>query len=226
MSTEGAESMADGLAAYDAGLLNDYGGGNVDWWWDYIRSELERAHEHYVSQFLAERPCTCHPDDRPEGLCPKRYAASECLAENRAEALRPAPERPARQWIPDDTLLGELGKSGHWEPVARPASMAADEGLAGRIKKLRDGYASQAKFADAEPAAWFREFVQRVDAALAASPPRDAPKVYHYGAALQGIADEHAGVLTPRQVVALYRAAGLLWDVPADPIKGAPTDAD
>lgn len=32
---------------YDAGLLNDWGGGNVDWWWDYIRSELDAAHQFY-----------------------------------------------------------------------------------------------------------------------------------------------------------------------------------
>lgn len=38
------------LKAYDAGLLNDFGGGNVEWWQDYIRAELERAHEHYQSQ--------------------------------------------------------------------------------------------------------------------------------------------------------------------------------
>lgn len=25
-----------------------------------------------------DRPCTCHPDDRPPGPCPRRYAASEC----------------------------------------------------------------------------------------------------------------------------------------------------
>lgn len=38
------------LEAYDAGHLNDYGGGNVGWWQDYIRAELERAHDHYQSQ--------------------------------------------------------------------------------------------------------------------------------------------------------------------------------
>ena len=32
---------------YDAGLLNDFGGGNVGWWQDYIRAELERAHDFY-----------------------------------------------------------------------------------------------------------------------------------------------------------------------------------
>ena len=38
------------LEEYDAGLLSDYGGGNVEWWQDYIRSELSRAYEHYQSQ--------------------------------------------------------------------------------------------------------------------------------------------------------------------------------
>lgn len=28
----------------------------------------------------ASRACTCHPDDRPDGHCRERYAASECLA--------------------------------------------------------------------------------------------------------------------------------------------------
>jgi len=38
------------LAEYDAGLLNDYGGGNVQWWHDYIRYELGCAYEHYKEQ--------------------------------------------------------------------------------------------------------------------------------------------------------------------------------
>ena len=38
------------LTEYDAGLLNDFGGGNVEWWQDYIRAELGRAFEHYQSQ--------------------------------------------------------------------------------------------------------------------------------------------------------------------------------
>jgi len=28
----------------------------------------------------APRACTCHPDDRPDGPCCERYAASECQA--------------------------------------------------------------------------------------------------------------------------------------------------
>lgn len=38
------------LDAYDAGLLGDGGGGDVDWWQDYIRAELQRAHEFYSDQ--------------------------------------------------------------------------------------------------------------------------------------------------------------------------------
>ena len=38
---------------YDAGLLNDFGGGNVSWWHDYIRSELEKAHEFYAEAHAA-----------------------------------------------------------------------------------------------------------------------------------------------------------------------------
>lgn len=41
------------LDQYDAGLLSDFGGGNVDWWQDYIRAELGRAHDFYQSQLLA-----------------------------------------------------------------------------------------------------------------------------------------------------------------------------
>jgi hypothetical protein len=49
-----AEPMA--LEPYDAGLLSDFGGGNVEWWQDYIRAELGRAHEFYQSQVAAPTP--------------------------------------------------------------------------------------------------------------------------------------------------------------------------
>ena len=35
---------------YDAGLLNDWGGGNVEWWQDYIRAELGRAEDFYATR--------------------------------------------------------------------------------------------------------------------------------------------------------------------------------
>lgn len=38
------------LDRYDTGLLGAFGGGDIAWWHDYIRSELERAHEFYQDQ--------------------------------------------------------------------------------------------------------------------------------------------------------------------------------
>lgn len=35
---------------YDVGLLNDWGGGNVAWWHDYLRYEIARANSHWVQQ--------------------------------------------------------------------------------------------------------------------------------------------------------------------------------
>ena len=53
------------LTEYDAGLLNDFGGGNVEWWQDYIRAELGRAYEHYQSQIPAPQPQPVPPAQPP-----------------------------------------------------------------------------------------------------------------------------------------------------------------
>ena len=36
---------------YDSGLLNDYGGGNVEWWQDYIREEVNRCNGYWREHF-------------------------------------------------------------------------------------------------------------------------------------------------------------------------------
>lgn len=38
---------------YDAGLLSDFGGGNVDWWHDQIRYQINCANTHGQQQFEA-----------------------------------------------------------------------------------------------------------------------------------------------------------------------------
>lgn len=39
------------LQPYDAGLLNDYGGGKVEWWWNYIRDLLSAAYDFHSQQY-------------------------------------------------------------------------------------------------------------------------------------------------------------------------------
>lgn len=39
------------MDSYDAGLLNDFGGGAIGWWQDYIRAELSRAEDFYREQY-------------------------------------------------------------------------------------------------------------------------------------------------------------------------------
>lgn len=50
--------------------------------------------------------------------------------------------------------------------------LAESEARGAAVRKVRDGYASQAKFADHEQAAHFREFVRRLDAVFLANPER------------------------------------------------------
>jgi hypothetical protein len=46
---------------YDAGLLNNFGGGNVEWWQDYLRAEIGRANDFWRDQVSAlSQP---HPAD-------------------------------------------------------------------------------------------------------------------------------------------------------------------
>lgn len=46
---EAVDARGD-MDCYDAGLLNGFGGGNVEWWQDYIRAELGRADDFYQLQ--------------------------------------------------------------------------------------------------------------------------------------------------------------------------------
>lgn len=59
-----ADDKIGELDRYDAGYLNGFGGGNVAWWHDYMRSELDRAHDYYAQQYdqrVAELEAMCAP---------------------------------------------------------------------------------------------------------------------------------------------------------------------
>lgn len=68
---------------------------------DQAIAEAEASDAHAENKRLRDaapaaqtpRACTCHPDDRPDGPCRERYAASECqalAAQEQAERLREA----------------------------------------------------------------------------------------------------------------------------------------
>lgn len=41
---------------YDPGLLNDFGGGDVGWWQDYIRAEIGRCNDYWRERCIETRP--------------------------------------------------------------------------------------------------------------------------------------------------------------------------
>ena len=61
------------LEPYDAGLLNDFGGGNVEWWQDYIRAELGRAHDFYQSQIAIQQPAQATQAEVTDGIRPEDF---------------------------------------------------------------------------------------------------------------------------------------------------------
>jgi len=59
---DGQEPVAkDAMPTYDAGLLSNYGGGDVEWWQDYIRAELNRADDFYQSWWQSAHPSPSAP---------------------------------------------------------------------------------------------------------------------------------------------------------------------
>ena len=64
---DGQEPVAkDAMPTYDAGLLSNYGGGDVEWWQDYIRAELNRADDFYQSWWQSAHPSPSAPVDIAE----------------------------------------------------------------------------------------------------------------------------------------------------------------
>jgi hypothetical protein len=75
------------LEEYDAGLLNDYGGGNVEWWKDYIRAELGRAYDHYLSQ-ITTPPAQPAPVQEPVTFNEELHQERERRQQLEAELMR------------------------------------------------------------------------------------------------------------------------------------------
>jgi hypothetical protein len=116
---QGSQGEAVALECYDAGYLGDGGGGDVSWWHDYIRSELERAHDFYQSQVDA----ITHPADRaavPDGMVLIRR---DELEEVVGDAIK---------WLTSSAGFDELGS--HRDGIVKlyEALLSAAPTLAGR----------------------------------------------------------------------------------------------
>lgn len=129
---------------YDAGLLNDWGGGNVEWWQDYIRAYIGRANEHWRDIHAA--------------ALDRETALREALEEIRAKAKR---DMNAEYFIVADaaliaqapTLATDLADALDREAAALAREAALREALE-RSKRLRDQYraALDAERAHSNPA--------------------------------------------------------------------------
>ena len=151
-----SEAKAQGveLDHYDAGLLNDFGGGNVDWWQDYIRAELGRAHDFYQSQFSGLNAAPVQQVSVPDGW---RLVPVE-LTQDMHDAGRAA---LASGSVP-------MAKVYRAMLSAAPAAPAADAGLVEALEEWLADYDSCAANPDFEPFKHVAERVARTRAALAA----------------------------------------------------------
>ncbi len=68
------EEIAE-LTDYDPGLLNDYGGGNVGWWQEYIRNCVNSCNEHWRAQI--DTILTLFPSIEVEEECPECGGSGE-----------------------------------------------------------------------------------------------------------------------------------------------------
>ena len=65
---------------YDCGYLNDWGGGNVEWWWDYIRAEVDRANQHWQTSLEAAQAALAAMEARADAAEAEVARLKEALA--------------------------------------------------------------------------------------------------------------------------------------------------
>lgn len=137
----GGPASTSTLETYDAGLLNDYGGGNVEWWQDYIRAELGRAHDFYADQILALPAPPIQEGWRPIETAPRDFTP--------IIGWREGGVRQWYRWV-DDRHLGtgwynsEQGRvtdipPTHWQPLPAPPTIIMGGGGSSQSQPGSDG---------------------------------------------------------------------------------------
>jgi len=83
--------------------LADAAKGDLGWSHLTPQARVEKARRYLAPAAQAPRACTCHPDDRPDGPCRERYAASECqaLAAQAQAANADALDAARYRWLRD-----------------------------------------------------------------------------------------------------------------------------
>lgn len=97
-------------ADYDAGLLNDFGGGDVGWWQDYLRAEIDKANDFWREQVASPVPLSVTITPAPallHGVCDSLRAA---IAEYEDRDLYPGARKIMQAQI--DAIRAALSKPG------------------------------------------------------------------------------------------------------------------
>lgn len=153
--------MSNELHTYDAGLLSDFGGGNVEWWQDYIRAELGRAHDFYEAQIasytppaasgqqedlsaaILRIPCAAPDDIKGKGIFVYHYENGLRDGLRKAAELAAAHTEPAQQ---ERATMGDCAKCKAIgaaykigsESASAPAEQARDAEIEALIAALKD----------------------------------------------------------------------------------------
>ena len=100
---------------YDPGLLNDFGGGNVQWWQDYIRAEIGEANERWQEQVSLHHLNWCKEQARLHKIITAlegRERGLQAACEQAAEACH-KDNNTGDLCIDDGCLLHALGFCSH-----------------------------------------------------------------------------------------------------------------
>lgn len=132
-----------------------------------LREEALRLSGLSLDRGVQEAGISANLADRAADVI-EEYAAKEILADRAHKVMTEEIEklqRNLRHWREEcGKLHAQLTIAKDQRNEYQKLSQEANRALAG-VRKCRDGYADQARFADVDPASYFREFVRRLDAA-------------------------------------------------------------